>query len=146
MSQINVVILDGTTYRVSAPSGGPAKYKKNRVPILELDVGGTGLPIVTETGLFHTEYTATLHMTFGQLATLEASYNKRLTTGTPPQNLLDFVGIEGDHWNPAASGAGTLNTGVLFPLRSEIRTIHGLGWDNANHYDADITIVVNSTA
>lgn len=145
-NQINYCILDGHTYKIEAPHGGSPDYKHKPTTLIDVERGGTGLPIVTESGIKSHEYTIGLLCTIDDLAALDASYAKRLTTGAPPQDELDFIDPEGTEWNPAASGNGTLNTGVFFLDKSEAIPKVAYGWVRGNTWKVTIKLIVNSAS
>ena len=145
---MNNIVLDGNSYRILSTGNKPA-YKHIRKPIADYDRGGTGMPLVTETGWFENTYEVTLLASTVDLAALEASYNKRLTTGTPSQDNLALTDPEGFIWDPNTGvndATHAYSTGVFFTDKGEPQPLTGRGGWTGNLFTIAIKLLVNATS
>lgn len=117
------VTLDGNTYSI-LETNYEHRYRK----FYRSDRSVTQKLTRTETSRFANFYRITLKCACANVATLATSYSKSASTGGSA-NRLDFIDIEGNHWNPASAGGGILNTGVYFnqDLVIRPRLVSGFG-------------------
>lgn len=133
------ISLDGNTYYIHLN-----KYSHVQTKLAANERTLTGDVSRTESGFFSNDYKMTLLCTTQDVINLRASFAKVSASGTPPANKLDFVDMEGTHWNPASSGLGILNTGVYFDGAVNPAPVTAAGWVVANRFTVEISLIAIS--
>lgn len=113
----NEITLDGNTYNVLRDG----TLEREQTPIQTVRRAVTGAVDTAHSGYFGNLYRLTLIVTATQLGYLRTTRAK-----VPPTNhKLNFIDPEGTQWNPASSGAGILNTGVVWlnPLKPRVHVL-----------------------
>lgn len=131
------ITLDGTSYRVKRD--GQHEREQNAIATIRRTM--TGAVDLTSSGYFSNTYKLTLIVTATELSSLRTTRAK-----VPPNHLLNFIDEEGNQWNPASSGAGVLNTGVIIKgaIRPRVAVSKTSLTDTNVRFLVDIELVVNA--
>lgn len=129
-----MITLDGKQYEVDHK-----KYRPSLGMPKSASLGLTGAWLIVEAAIKPKSYDITLMCTVDDVTNLRATFSKG--------GLLDMVDEENNHWNPAGTGTGYLNTGVFFSPGTSIPPdpVSELGWNSKNRFTVTIKLVVNDT-
>lgn len=134
----NEITLDGYTYSVKRDE----QLERDQAPIQTIRRTVTGAVDTAASGYFANEYKLTLIVTATQLGYLRTTRAK----APPTDHLLNFIDPEGTQWNPAASGNGVLNTGVIWrnSLRPRVHVLKTSMTDTNVRFLVDVELLVNA--
>ena len=134
----NEITLDGNAYSVFRDG----TLERDQSPIQTVRRTVTGAVDTAHSGYFGNEYKLTLIVTATQLGYLRTTRAK----APPTDHLLNFIDAEGIQWNPASSGNGVLNTGVIWrnPLRPRVHVLKSSLTDTNVRFLVDVELLVNA--
>lgn len=131
------ITLDGNTYYIEG-----VKIGHTQVKVGSTRRTVTGDLLRQESATYIHAYTYTLLIDLTSYANLKASFNK-----VAPNNLLNFVDVEGFNWNPAAGtndATHAYNTGVYFTKKGAAVPKTEAGWISSNLFTVDVELLPNA--